>query len=78
MTSPEQLRRLVTMGLGLKQHVLDSHLQNTRDINEASLSVLKEWSLSQENPAVAYCRLCEALTKVNMCFLIQDILTDPG
>ena len=78
MTSPGQLRRLVTMGLGIKQHVLDSHLQNTRDISEAALSVLKEWNLSQENPTVAHNRLCEALNKVNMCFLIQDVLTDCG
>ena len=78
MTSPGQLRRLVTMGLGLKQHALDSHLQNTRDINEAALSILKEWNLSQENTASAHNRLCEALNKVNMCFLIQDVLTDYG
>ena len=78
MTSKGQLRRLVTMGLGVTQNVLDSYLQNARDINEAALSVLKEWNLSQENPAVAHNRLCKALTKVNMCFLIQDVLTDPG
>ena len=77
-SSPGQLRRLVTMGLGLKQHVLDSHLYNTADINEAAFGVLKEWNLSQESPAVAHNRLCEALKKVNMCFLIQDVLTDPG
>ena len=78
MTNPGQLRRLVTMGLGLKQHALDSNLENTRDISEAALSILKEWNLSQENPTVAHNRLCEALNKVDMCFLIQDILTDPG
>ena len=78
MTSPGQLRRLVTMGLGLKKHALDSHLQNTRDINEAALSILKEWNLSEENTAAAHNRLYEALNKVNMCFLIQDVLTDYG
>ena len=78
MTSPGQLRRLVTMGLGLKQHALDSHLQNTRDINEAALSILKEWSLSHESPAAVHNRLCEALNKVNMCSLIQGVLTDRG
>ena len=77
-SSPRELRRLVTMGLGLRQHVLDSHLQNARGINEAALSVLKEWNLCQKSPAAAYSRLCEALNKVNMCFLIQDVLTDPG
>ena len=78
MTSLGQLRRLVTIGLGVKQYVQDSNLHNIDDINEAALSILKDWSLSQENLTVAHNRLCEALNKVDMCFLIQDVLRDLG
>ena len=78
MTNPGQLRRLVTIGLGVKQYVQDSNLHNIRDITEAALSILKQWNLSQESPAVAYSRLREALNKVNMCSLIHDVLEDHG
>ena len=74
MTNPGQLRRLVTIGLVLKQYVQNSNLHNIGDITEAALSILKQWNLSQDSPAVAYSRLREALNKVNMCSLIRDVL----
>ena len=74
MTSPEQLRRLATNGLGLKQHVLDKHLHKEGDINEAALKVLKEWRLDYQNSAVAYKTLCDILRKVKMSSLICDTL----
>ena len=72
--SPRQLRTLVTKGLGLKQHVLDKHLHDERDINEAALKVLKEWGLRYQNSTVAYKTLCEILRKVKMSSLICDTL----
>ena len=78
MTSPGQLRQFVTKGLSQKQHLLDSHLCNANDINEAALSILKEWKLNQENSMTAYSSMCEALNKASMCFLIQDVLEDYG
>ena len=74
ISSPGQLRTLATKGLGLKQHVLDKHLHNEKDINEAALMVLKEWRLSYENSSVAYRKLCEVLRKVKMSSLICDAL----
>ena len=71
---PGQLRTLVTKGLGLKQHVLDKHLHNEKDINEAALKVLKEWRLSYQNSTVAYKTLCEILREVKMSSLICDTL----
>ena len=74
MSSPGQLRTLATKGLGLKQHILDKHLHNERDINEAALKALREWRLCYQNSAVAYRTLCEILNKVKMSSLICDTL----
>ena len=78
MTSPGQLRRLVTIGLGVRQYFQDSSLHNKSDINEAALTVFKQWNLSQHSPAVAYNRLREALIKVDMCCLIHEVLEGCG
>ena len=74
INSPGQLRTLATNGLGLKLHVLDKHLHNEKDINEAALKVLREWRLSYRNSAVAHRTLCEILRKVKMSSLICDTL----
>ena len=76
INSAGELRTLATIGLGIEEHVIDGHLYNEKDINEAALSVLKEWRKGQPNSKVAYSELCEVLTKENvrMDFYIADVL----
>ena len=75
ISSPGQLRTLATKGLNLKEHVLEKHLHNEKDINEAAIKVLKEWKVGQENSTVAYSRLCEILRKVKISSLICEALS---
>ena len=74
ISAPGQLRILATKGLNVKEYVLEKHLHNEKDINEATVKVLKEWKVAQENSTVAYSRLCDILRKVKMSSFICGAL----
>ena len=74
ITSETDLRSLATDGLGLKEHVIDSHIYDEKKITLAAHRVLNDWRVKQCNSKVAYSRLCEILDKVEMSFYVADAL----
>ena len=71
ITNSPDLRRLATHGLGLEDHVVSKHLNDERDIREASYRVLRDWRAQYQSSRVAYRRLCEALERVGMASYIE-------
>lgn len=66
ITNSPDLRRLAIGGLGLEEHVVNKHLNDERDIREASCRVLRDWRVKLQSSRVAYRRLCEAVKVVGM------------
>ena len=54
ITNPGMLRKLAVVGLGMESTIVDTHLNNNNNINDASHEVLKEWRNSQQNDNEAY------------------------
>ena len=67
---------LGTIGLKIKDEVIDRHLQDNKNINMAARAMLNSWKVSQPDAKVAYERLCEALRHkdVDMKSLIKEVL----
>ena len=76
INSERDLRTLAT-ALKVKGHIIDRHLHNEKDINEAAFKVLQEWRNRLENPHIAYRILCEALRSVDMAKYISEVLEAP-
>ena len=68
------LRLLATTGLGTEDYVLDGHIDQDKNIMEATLGVLKEWQRGYMDMALAYTDLCQILEEVGMSFYIGDVL----
>ena len=71
------LRTLATVGLQMKETIVDSQLANHRDdINSAAYEVLKEWRNTQVNKTEAYINICKALKHedVDLESLINETL----
>ena len=67
---------LGTLGLGMKDEVIERHLHDNRSINMAARAMLNTWKASQPDAKVAYERLCQALRHkdVDMKSLIHEVL----
>ena len=74
ITNETDLRSLATNGLGLRDYVIDSHINCEKKITLAAHRALKDWRLKQRNSKVAYSRLCEILDTVEMSFYVADAL----
>ena len=71
ITSKQEVRMLGTTGLGVPGNVIDTSLENERDINEAAFRVLKRWYDNQEDNVNAYEQLCAILKKIGKCSYIN-------
>ena len=69
------IKRLGVNGLGMEAHVVDKCVRrNTKDLETAMYEVLKAWYITHESRSQAYANLCTAIRKVNMDFLIEEVL----
>ena len=66
ITKPKILRTLAVIGLKMRRKIVDTHLQNEADINDAAYGVLNEWMNSQVNEAEAYTNICKALADAHL------------
>ena len=58
----------------MKDYQIGGHLQNNnRIITEAAYSLLLEWRVSQTDKKTAYINLCDALRRVRMPYLINEL-----
>ena len=76
MNDPIDILTLGTIGLKIKEEVIDRHLHDNKSINMAARGMLNAWKVSQPDAKVAYERLCEALRHeaVDMKSLIKEVL----
>ena len=75
ITSPDSLRDLASLGLGIPNNIITKHLTNERgSITEAAFKTLQEWDMNQEFKVIAHREMCEALRKVKKSSLIREAL----
>ena len=76
ITTQQELRNLATLGLGVKTYVIDTNLTNERDINEAALKVIYQWTTSKEDSRAAYTELCVILKRIKWSAYINVLKDD--
>ena len=75
ITDETALRKLATSGLEVRENVIATHLNDHRhSITEAAHQVITHWRKSVEDSSEAYSKLCDALRKTGMAFLIAQAL----
>ena len=70
ISTKKKLNTLALNGLELEGYVIETHVTNQRDINEAAYKALRQWRLQYENARVAHSRLCHILKGIRMAELL--------
>ena len=70
ISTKKKLNTLALNGLELEGYVVETHVTNQRDINEAAYKALRQWRLKFENSRVAHSRLCHILKGIRMAGLL--------
>ena len=74
ITNETQLRRLASQGLHLEGHVIDSAVNDEKRINLTAPLLLKIWRDGQRNSRVAFRKLYGIFERVQMPFIMNDVL----
>ena len=58
----------------MKTHEVEKHFENhPHDINTAAHNILSEWRKTQRTEAAVFANLRDALERVNMAALVEEI-----
>ena len=72
--STDQMRILAIKGLEMEGSIVEKHFEdNPRDIRTAAYKLLIEWRNSKKDKKTAYIKMCDALEKVNMPMIINEL-----